>query len=326
MSEPVLSIVMPVFNAEPFIFEAVSSLLNQSFYDFELIIVDDGCTDKSIDIVKSFNDERIRLITNEQNSGIVFSRNRGIELARGRYIAPFDADDIAEKDKFQKQINFLENNKDYGIIGSWALLIDKNGKKLKKKWKVNAPADRIPVILLFRNYFIQSAVVIRREALPTGNYTKGFDAVEDYKMWFEISRKYKVWNYPEYLLKYRIHDSSITQKQKQKMAGRDIKVFDYIFNTLGYDLSDRHKELLLYIKGDTLFNESSLVKETEQFLIYLLELNRDLQEINHHELIKVVYNRWLKICFQKKPFSLRSLLHFIASPLNRIMVRSLFQK
>jgi glycosyltransferase involved in cell wall biosynthesis len=293
---PTLSIIMPVFNAEPFIKEAVGSLLSQTFTDFELIIVNDGCTDRSIEIVREFNDPRIRILTNEVNSGIVFSRNRGTTAAIGKYIAPFDADDVARNDKFEKQIRFLENHPEYGMIGSWALLIDETGKTMKQRWKVNAPPERIPSILLFRNYFVQSAMLIRREALPEGNYSPGYDVVEDYKMWIDISRKYKTWNYPDYLVKYRIHPKSITNLEIQKMEDRDTRIFDYAYKSLDITLDTKQKRFLLSIKNSHTLTNADQIKELEDLLLYILHKNMQLKTFNHKELVKVAFNRYLKAC------------------------------
>ncbi len=287
---------MPVFNAEPFIKEAVVSLLNQTFTDFELIIVNDGCTDRSIEIVKEFNDPRIRILTNEVNSGIVFSRNLGTTAAVGRYIAPFDADDIARYDKFEKQIRFLDKHPDIGMIGSWARLIDEKGQLLNERWKINAPPERIPAILLFRNYFVQSAMVIRREVLPEGNYSPGYDVVEDYKMWVDITRKFKAWNYPDYLVKYRIHSKSITNVEVKKMEERDSRIFDYAYEALNIKLDIKQKALLLSIKNGNRFRNEGEIKELENFLLYILEKNMELKIFNQKELVKVALNRYLKAC------------------------------
>ena len=165
MNIPTLSIVMPVYNTEKFVKKTIESLLNQTYKDFELIVIDDGSTDNSIEIIKKFADNRIKIFSNDSNKGIVYSRNRGNAEALGRFIAPFDSDDIALPDKFEKQISFLEQHPEFGMLGSWAKLIDENDKFLNVNWKLSAKAESIPAILLFRAYFIQSAVVFRREFL-----------------------------------------------------------------------------------------------------------------------------------------------------------------
>ena len=317
MSSPALSIVMPVYNAAPYIREAVESLLVQTYADFELIVVDDGSTDQSISIVEGFRDQRIVILKNECNSGIVFSRNRGTATACGRYIAPFDSDDIARMDKFEKQIAFLEKNPDFGMIGSWAYLIDENSTRLRKKWKVNAPPERIPAILLFRNYFVQSAMVIRREALPAGFYTQDYDVVEDYKMWIDIARNFKVWNYPDYLLEYRVHQKSITQREKEKMEGRDIMIFKYIYRDLEIEPDSDTQSLLTDLKYNRPSQNVLRLKHLEEFLLRVIDQNKKLEVYSQAQLIKAIFNRWGKACFSSGNRTFRSILRFSTSKLNR---------
>ena len=302
---------MPVYNAAPYIREAVQSLLDQTYKDFELIVVDDGCTDQSISIVEKFGDDRIRVLQNEKNSGIVFSRNRGTAAAHGRYIAPFDADDIARKDKFEKQIAFLEKNPDFAMIGSWVKLIDEQGRATGKKWKVNAPPERIPAILLFRNYFAQSAMVIRREVLPEGYYSKGYDVVEDYKMWIDITRHHKAWNYPDYLLFYRLHSKSITNREEDRMHARDKMIFRYIFRDLGIEPDEPAMSMLLKIKEGGALSDKHLIKDLQSFLTHIISQNTKLGVYNHKDLVMAVYNRYIKASYDSvisKPGNLKSVL------------------
>lgn len=306
LSSPTLSIIMPVFNAAPYIGEAVKSLLCQHYEDFELIVVDDGSTDNSLDILKDYTDKRIRIIRNSENKGIVFSRNRGLKMARGFYIAPFDADDIALPEKFKKQISFLEGNHDFGMVGSWVRLIDENSKLLPQKWKLNAPPEQIPSIMLFRNYFVQSAVVLRRGAIPNGGYAAGYDIVEDYRMWVDVARKYKTWNYPEYLLHYRIHPKSITQENKSRLEQRDKMIFKYLLDMLGIIPEEKDLELLISLKSSHPIKNKHFFKDLERLLYKLMEQNKKLRVYDQKELVKAIYNRWIKI-------SVRSRNHLISA-------------
>lgn len=133
MQNPQISIVMPVYNRENLVEFAIESILNQTFIDFEFIIVNDGSTDKTLEKILSFEDNRIKIINNQKNSGIVFSRNIGITSALGNYISMFDSDDIALPNKLEIQYNFLEKNPEFAMVGSWVKWIDENGKFLKRK-------------------------------------------------------------------------------------------------------------------------------------------------------------------------------------------------
>lgn len=117
---------MPVYNAEKFLKPAIESILNQTFSDFELIIIDDNSNDKTADIIKSYNDNRIKHIVNPNRIGFTNSLNQGLKIAQGDYIARMDADDISDPERFSKEIEFLENNPDIGVCGSWMKIIDEN--------------------------------------------------------------------------------------------------------------------------------------------------------------------------------------------------------
>ena len=123
------TVLMPVYNAEKYVAEAIDSILNQTFNDFEFLIINDGSTDNSLDIIKSYDDPRITIINNETNLGLSHTLNKGIELARGEYIIRMDADDISLSIRLEKQIEFMDSNQHIGICGSWIQTFDKSGNQ-----------------------------------------------------------------------------------------------------------------------------------------------------------------------------------------------------
>jgi len=320
---PELSIIMPLFNSESYVGQAIESLLSQTYTDFELIIVNDASTDNSLQIAKSYTDPRIKIVENERNMGIVYSRNKGLSIAIGNFIAPFDSDDIAYPDKFKIQINFLIRNPDYGMIGSWAKMIDNKGKLLKKKWKLNAPSKRIPAILLFRNYFVQSSIVMRREAIPMGGYKTGYDVVEDYIMWIETADRFKTWNYPSYLIQYRVHPKSATNSDDNRMIQRDIRVYEYIFEKIGLKADNASIQLLLKIKSDEKIACQTELEKIEKFLIFILNHNLLHNLFNQKELSKVIFMRWLKSCFKARNLFWFTTKKFISSKILIGFIKSL---
>ncbi len=320
MKTPELSIIIPVFNREKYIEETVLSLLAQSFDDFELIIIDDGSTDNSLRIINSFRDPRIKIIENYQNKGIVYSRNAGLKLAKGNFIAPFDSDDIALPDKFEKQIKFLKENPDFGMVGSWVKLIDSKGKPLKKRWKLNAAPESIPANLLFRNYFAQPAVVIRKEAIPKGGYKTGFDVGEDYRMWVDIVKMYKAYNLPEYLVCCRQHDENISYGNEMKNIKYERLIYSYLFNQLKITVDDKVLNSILLIKNDNTIKKKEQLSAIEDLLILILEQNNKLAVYNQKQLNKVVLNRWLKVCLKSKPLRFKLLTVFLTSKLSPVRI------
>lgn len=295
---PAISIVLPVFNSEKFIADSIQSLINQTFTDFELIIIDDGSKDQSVSIIKSFKDSRIQLVQNDKNRGIAFSRNMGLKMAKGKYYAPFDSDDLALPEKLEKQFNFLEKHTEFGMIGSWARLIDANGKFLKTKWKLSANPETIPSILLFKNYFAQPALLIRKTAIPEGGYSPHLEIGEDYLMWFDIAGRWKVWNLPEYLINIRINPESITRKDSKKALIFEHQVIRNIFSLVGMELTIEQVERLIMIKNHEPIRNFNDLKIIEDLLNSIIIHNSAVKHFDLRELKKIVLNRWLKACFK----------------------------
>jgi len=322
MGKPELSVVMPFYNSARYIKGAVQSLLAQTYQDFELILIDDASTDQSPEIVMSLNDSRIKLIRNEKNSGIVFSRNRGLEASVGRFLAAFDSDDLARADKFEKQIRFLKNNPEYGMVGSWAKLIDENGGLLNKRWKLTASPGRIPTVLLFNNHFVHSAVVMRREEMPEKFYAEGFDLVEDYKMWIDFSRTRKVWNFPDYLMYYRIHPESATNINLGNLYQQDVRIYKYLFEPLQIKLDERMIYIHLIIKDNNAIDDRKILNEIEAFLWLIIRQNEKTKVYNHTELIKVIFGRWVKVCYKSRKMKSELLKIFMTSRLLRTYLKT----
>jgi glycosyltransferase involved in cell wall biosynthesis len=315
MKPPELSIIMPVYNSVKYVAEAVNSLLSQSFTNFELIIVNDASTDGSADVLTNFNDGRIKLFNNHQNRGIVYSRNRGLAEARGKFIAQFDSDDIAMPDKFEKQIDFLKKNPGFGMVGSWVRMIDGEGKLMKEKWRLPAKPELIPAIMLFRNYFVQSTVVARVDAIPEGGYKAAFDVGEDYVMWIEIAKKHKVWNLPEYLINYRVHGMSTMNYDTNRVKNREQLIFKNLLGELKIDLAYNNVETHEMIKENDPIDKIETLKRIEGHLNLIILQNRITKVYDEKALSKVVLNRWLKCCYRARAAGFKTAGIFLSSPL-----------
>ena len=210
-SAPKVSIVLPVFNAEAYIGESIVSLINQTFKNFELIIIDDASTDGSLAAIYKFSDPRIKIIENEKNLGIVGALNRGIEAATGKYIARMDADDICYPDRLKIQIEYLEENHDIGLVGSWINGFGVSIRSYIHKYPISH--EDIEACMLFQNPIAHPTVVIRREILVSNQlrYSNEFPYVEDWELFSRVIQLTKFHNIPRPLLKYRIHPSSSSQ-------------------------------------------------------------------------------------------------------------------
>jgi glycosyltransferase involved in cell wall biosynthesis len=206
---PKVSVVMSVYNDESYIREAVESILNQSFKDFELIIINDGSTDRTREILSSYTDERIRLF-DQENRGLTISLNRGLSLAKGSYIARMDGDDISELDRFSEEVRFLEQNKKIGLVGTYAYRIDEKGRIVSLS-KYKTTTEEIREDLWVDCSFCHSSVMFRKICTEeVGMYREKVGPSEDYDLWFRIAERFDVANLPVPLQKFRINSQGVT--------------------------------------------------------------------------------------------------------------------
>ncbi|GAB6524505.1 glycosyltransferase family 2 protein [Bacillus cereus] len=204
-----VTVLMPVYNGEKYLKESVDSILNQTFKDFELLIINDGSTDNSMEILRSYNDSRIRIITNEQNLRLIKTLNKGIDLATGKYIARMDCDDIANPRRLEIQINYMEKHPDVAVCGTGVKVI---GQK-RKPWQISGSSDLIRNCLYVRSCIIHPSVMMRTEFLKQNNiyYDLNYLHAEDYELFQRLSEKHKVINLENPLLNYRWSETSISK-------------------------------------------------------------------------------------------------------------------
>jgi len=204
MSAPTVSVVLPVYNCERYVGAAIESILAQSFSDYELLIIDDGSTDATPKILATYKDHHIRHYRHD-NRGLAATLNFGIEIARGRYIARQDQDDLSMPQRLERQVAHLEAHRGCALLGSWAQImeIDYLSDRHHRHPTQNA---ELKYGLLFNNPFVHSSVMLRRDAVRAiGGYTTDplRQPPEDYELWSRLARKHEIANLPEVLLKYR---------------------------------------------------------------------------------------------------------------------------
>jgi hypothetical protein len=207
---PRASFVLAVRDGEPHLRESLESVLAQTFADFELVVVDDGSSDGSREIVRSYRDPRIRLLENGRGLGLAPSLNRGIREARGELLARQDADDVSEPERLARQVAHLDAHPEVALLGCAAREVDSRGRHLRD---VALPRDAAAIrwAMLFSCPFVHTAVVFRRSALErVGPYDERFSYSMDYDLWLRIAREFPVANLPEPLVRYRVHEGSMT--------------------------------------------------------------------------------------------------------------------
>ena len=214
---PKVTVLMPVYNGEKYLREAIDSILSQTFTDFELLIIDDGSSDKSFKIINSYQDLRIKIIQNPKNVGISASLNDGLSLAKGKYIARMDCDDISLSNRLQKQIDFLDEHPEVVVVGCYMEMIDFEGNKLNQQYEYPLSHEDIVNSMLILNPMGHPSVMFRHiEVVQIGGYRsiKEWNGVstEDYDLWLRVAaRNYELANLSEFLMHYRNHPKSLTQ-------------------------------------------------------------------------------------------------------------------
>lgn len=214
MNDIKVTVLMPAWNAEKYIGEAIQSVLAQTFINFELLIINDGSTDGTVEEIKQFIDRRIKLI-NMDHRGIAVALNKGLREAKGIYIARFDADDICLSERLEKQVHFLDNNPRYILTGCDAEYISENGEHLFDfSWPAYT-SEEIISQLYFSCPFIHSSVLYRKETvLNAGGYPETAYNFEDHLLWRQLINQGQYWNIPEKLIKIRFNPGSTTMDEK----------------------------------------------------------------------------------------------------------------
>jgi len=303
---PFISVLMPAYNAEKYIGEAIESVLNQIFTDFELLIINDGSTDRTEKIILSYNDNRIRYIKNEKNIGVSATRNKGIELAKGKYCALLDADDIALPQRFKKQVDFLETHTDHVLCGSWAYLINSKGKKTGRIKFIDND-NLLKISYLFSNALINPSVMLRTEILKKIKFRQEFLAAGDFDLFLRIvDSGLKIANIPEFLVKYRWHDTNISVKNETMQFEKKNELLKpYVEKFIDREITE--KELDLHLFSFRLYHLKQAksiptvdLQDVKQWFEFLLQKNKKYSE---NDFQAFLWSRWLVCCIAMRKFS-----------------------
>jgi len=232
MNNPKISVLMPVYNAEKFVCEAVDSILHQTFTDFEFLIINDASTDNTKQKIFAYKDSRIRYYENKINLGVAKTLNIGLHLAKSKYIARMDADDISLPERFEQQIRFMDENSTIAVCGTWLKLLNSNKNEI---WKTPSDHKTIKSVSLFYSSIHHPTVLIRNDVLKRYNlfYNSSFSHVEDYELWVRIMEKARVANLKEVLLFHRIHSNHVGNVYKHIQIKNANKIRLYQLNKLG---------------------------------------------------------------------------------------------
>jgi len=225
MIEPKVTVLMSVYNAEEFLSKSIESILNQTFTEFEFLIINDGSTDRTSKILQNYHDPRMKIIDNQKNIGLTKSLNKGLEIARCEYIARQDADDISLPCRLEKQVKYMDSHPKIGILGTWVEIIDGKNKILKTCREPTQPID-ISWKLIFKNCLSHSSIMYRKKIVcDIGKYKEDTMHAQDYDLWSTLNIKnIEFAQIPEILVQWRMQPNNISNiyDEKQEYTVRDV--------------------------------------------------------------------------------------------------------
>jgi len=303
---------MPVYNGDEYLQEAIASILNQTYTDFEFLIIDDASLDKSVDVICGYSDNRIRLIRNKRNLGISKTLNRGLRLARGKYVARMDADDISHPERLQAQITFLDEHPSIGLCGTSVTYIgDYEGV-----CTVPESHEAILARMVFSNILPHPTIVLRMDLLSQHalQYDE-FCAAEDYDLWIRLSKFTRFANINSPLLRYRLHQDSISKTGKKRVDYSAMQIRHKQLLNMGVQ-PDRDELKLHNSIAYTHFKiEKAYVRAVHEWFLKIQKINRDSGFVSDLEFSKVLAEYWYRVCLRARSLGPWVAWQFWYSPL-----------
>lgn len=300
MKDPQVSVIMPVYNSQNYVGEAISSVLAQSFTDFEFLIIDDCSTDESTSVIKKFTDKRIRFYQNEKNQGYIKSLNFLLNECKGTFIIRHDNDDFSSKDRILNQVSFLEKNPDHLICGSNCRVF---GRKNALSFLPQTDSE-CRVYMIFNSPFYHPSVCFRRKVFSEYNlfYNSDLMPAEDYDMWIHISQFGKMANLPSIEFNLRTHDSNTSSLNSQKQKNILLSLRDrYFSEILQLKIQENENNLLSSITYSSSFTNIE-VNEIERLFIKIRTSNFASGILDKKDLDFWLLYFWTKVCFKNSSF------------------------
>lgn len=333
---PQISVLMLAYNADKYIYDSIQSILKQSFEDFELIVYNDGSTDRTSEVVKGIFDPRIRFIDNKVNMGLSHARISSLKEAKCKYVAILDSDDLSFPNRLKIQYEFMEGHPEVALCGGNAVLIDQQGHTKNKKLHKTYKKHNLKAILFFNNIFVNSSIIFRREVVNKLGGYHDMAPVEDYELFVRIADQHDFHLFNEPLVYYRIHDDNISKKRYDLAVERLNKVKELQLSQLGLDgnrFGTVFNSMLLYD-----FNKFD-IKEYQTLLKELKIKNRNLAKFPASYFERRLFSMWydlvitkagkknaLPFLLDKNMFSLKILTWKQLGTIVKLSIKSWFKK
>lgn len=307
--DQLVTVFIPMYNSENYIKETLESIIKQTYTNLEILIIDDGSTDKSVEIVRTFNDSRIKLLLNESNKGIPYTRNRGLKNAKGKYIALMDADDIAIKTRIESQVKYLDNHKDVDVVASNIQYICNNWiknliYKVNTYFKKGLSDKQVKMMMIFKSPIANPSAMIRKKTITDLNlvYDENCFIAQDYSFWVEmIIKDCKLIVLKNVLLKYRTDHMNITKlsslNKKNMRKNIVFSIKNRILSHFGVNISEDEKYLFFEFFGEESIekisrNDIKNIKEIiEKIKLFSDELDKEIFESILRERVRASLSR-----------------------------------
>lgn len=318
MSSPLVSVLIPCYNVENYVVESVSSIMQQTYTNLEIIIIDDCSSDNTLQKLQELGikDNRIKIYKNDTNLKLIKTLNRGIDLCNGKYIARMDADDISFLTRIEKQVSFLEENNDYDVVSTMFYTF-RTGKSKHNLYLNPKNNDELQAYLLFRSGICHPAVMIRKTLFSKLGlrFEEKYLHVEDYALWSKAIYNTKLANINEPLLYYRVHESQISSLNEKKQIENKKEVYKIHCEKLGLSISLNNLDVYSSV-AECVPSESSLVYISlcEDLMKNLLKINIEHQFCSHKYLDRMLSLHWIRLCANSK-LGLKVLNKCLNSPL-----------
>lgn len=309
-----VTVLMPVYNGEKYIRESIDSVLAQTYTDFEFLIINDGSTDDSAEIVESYKDSRIRFVENSCNLGLVATLNKGLKLARGIYIARMDCDDISLPKRLERQVEFMDAHPLVGVSGTWIKMI---GSRQGDIWSPPTTHEAIVCSLLFETALAHPTVIIRKSLVEKINllYDPSFEHAEDYDLWVRASRCTVLANLEEVHLLYRIHAAQIGERYTKLQLSAAMLIRSSLLEDLGLQFSAEDLKNHQNISLRRFRTDKRFVAEASAWLCRLKRANRSAHIFPEPQFTQILAGHYLSVCNAASKFGLWTLLEYMKSPL-----------
>jgi glycosyltransferase involved in cell wall biosynthesis len=320
--KPLVTVLMPVYNAEKHLDEAIMSIRKQTYDLFEFLIINDGSIDQSEEIILAHQaeDNRIRYVKNQKNLQLIATLNKGFHLATGEYIARMDADDIALPNRLLRQVETMERNRDVGICGSWINVFGIKDEIIRYP-ETN---EEILAAMFFYNPFSHPSVMLRKSEIERLqlNYNSAYLQAEDYQLWFQCFNKTGLYNIPEVLLHYRVHESQLGFVAPQASIESTKRLKMEALNLFGTDFSQEEcLEWLKIVHGSPSFTDLTI-----HLIQKVLNQNRKLNVVSTFYLERKLASAWKNSFLEAKKINMAEFNLLIKESIHKHIHFSLKQK